>query len=171
MRGRYSSQDDSIEQKLEVSNREVANALTTVQKDSMVAIPCAYDEQNQYIRKDDCVGTLTTDGSSPKHNNRIIVEGRINSSQDGVVVNAEGIAPTHTAGHGNMPKIVEDNALRIRKLTPYECFALMGFDKEDAYKLSANKISNSQLYKMAGNSIVVDVLMAIFRNLYKDVLD
>ena len=32
----------------------------------------AYDEQNQYIRKDNCVGTLTTDGSSPKHNNRII---------------------------------------------------------------------------------------------------
>jgi DNA (cytosine-5)-methyltransferase 1 len=32
----------------------------------------AYDEQNQYVRKDGCVGTLTTDGSSPKHNNRII---------------------------------------------------------------------------------------------------
>jgi hypothetical protein len=33
---------------------------------------CAYDEQNKYVRKDGCVGTLTTDGSSPKHNNRII---------------------------------------------------------------------------------------------------
>lgn len=32
----------------------------------------AYDEQNKYVRKDGCVGTLTTDGSSPKHNNRII---------------------------------------------------------------------------------------------------
>lgn len=34
--------------------------------------PCAYDEQNRYSRTDGCVGTLTTDGSSPKHNNRII---------------------------------------------------------------------------------------------------
>lgn len=54
---------------------------------------------------------------------------------------------------------------RIRKLTPRECFALMGFQKEDADKLSNNGISNTQLYKQAGNSIVVDVLMGIFSNL------
>lgn len=34
--------------------------------------PIAYDEQNKYLRQDGCVGTLTTDGSSPKHNNRIV---------------------------------------------------------------------------------------------------
>lgn len=38
----------------------------------LISEPIAYDEQNQYLRKDGCVGTLTTDGSSPKHNNRII---------------------------------------------------------------------------------------------------
>lgn len=54
---------------------------------------------------------------------------------------------------------------RIRKLTPRECFAFMGFQKEDADKLSDNGISNTQLYKQAGNSIVVDVLMGIFGNL------
>ncbi len=37
-----------------------------------IAEPIAYDEQNGYLRQDDCVGTLTTDGSSPKHNNRIV---------------------------------------------------------------------------------------------------
>jgi len=36
----------------------------------------------------------------------IIYEGRINSSQDGIVINASGIALTHTAGHGNCPKIL-----------------------------------------------------------------
>lgn len=36
----------------------------------------------------------------------IIYEGRINSSQDGIVINARGIALTHTAGHGNCPKIL-----------------------------------------------------------------
>ena len=36
----------------------------------------------------------------------VIYEGRINSSQDGIVINASGIALTHTAGHGNCPKIL-----------------------------------------------------------------
>lgn len=57
-----------------------------------------------------------------------------------------------------------DNELRIRKLTPKECWRLMGFDDDDFEK--AEKVnSNSQLYKQAGNSIVVNVLEAIFNNL------
>ncbi len=54
--------------------------------------------------------------------------------------------------------------LRIRKLTPKECWRLMGFDDEDVDK-AAMVCSNSQLYKQAGNSIVVNVLMAIFKEL------
>lgn len=50
----------------------VANTITTILKDNYVVEPVAYDEQNDYIRKDGCIGTLTTDGSSPKHNSRII---------------------------------------------------------------------------------------------------
>lgn len=53
---------------------------------------------------------------------------------------------------------------RIRKLTPKECWRLMGFADEDFEK--AEKVcSNSQLYKQAGNSIAVNVLMGIFNNL------
>ena len=88
--------------------------------------PVALDEQNGYIRKDGCVGTITTDGSSPKHNNRVI-----------------------------------EDCLRIRKLTPKECFRLMGFDDEAFHKAEAVN-SNTQLYKQAGNSIVVDVLEELF---------
>ena len=56
--------------------------------------------------------------------------------------------------------------LRIRKLTPKECWRLMGFDDEDFEK--ASKVnSNTQLYKQAGNSIVVNVLEAIFKELIK----
>ena len=59
---------------------------------------------------------------------------------------------------------VVDPELRIRKLTPLECWRLMGFDDEDFYK--AEKVnSNTQLYKQAGNSIVVNVLEAMFDNL------
>ena len=54
---------------------------------------------------------------------------------------------------------------RIRKLTPRECFRLMGFDDADFDKIKG--ISNTQLYKMAGNSIVVNVLEGIFRELFK----
>lgn len=54
--------------------------------------------------------------------------------------------------------------LRIRKLTPKECWRLMGFNDED-FEKAAKVNSNAQLYKQAGNSIVVNVLMAIFNNL------
>ena len=56
------------------------------------------------------------------------------------------------------------NNYRIRKLTPKECWRLMGFDDEDFEKASQVN-SNAQLYKQAGNSIVVQVLEAIFREL------
>ena len=60
-----------------------------------------------------------------------------------------------------------DFGYRIRKLTPKECFRLMAFSDEDFDKAKAAGVSNSQLYKQAGNSIVVDVLYYIFINLYK----
>ncbi len=56
------------------------------------------------------------------------------------------------------------NNYRIRKLTPKECWRLMGFDDEDFEKASQVN-SNAQLYKQAGNSIVVQDLEAIFREL------
>mgnify|MGYP000873113610 CR=1 FL=1 len=56
--------------------------------------------------------------------------------------------------------------LRIRKLTPLECWRLMGFDDIDCIKASEVN-SNTQLYKQAGNSIVVNVLEAIFKELFR----
>jgi len=72
----------------------------------------------------------------------------------------EGIAPTMTAASSD-EKIIHQ--YRIRKLTPRECWRLMGVKDEQFNKL--HDISNTQLYKLAGNSIVVDVLMGIFKNL------
>ena len=56
------------------------------------------------------------------------------------------------------------NNLRIRKLTPKECWRLMGFNDTDFEKAEAVN-SNTQLYKQAGNSIVVSVLENIFLQL------
>ena len=56
------------------------------------------------------------------------------------------------------------DGLRIRKLTPKECWRLMGFDDSD-FEKAEKENSNTQLYKQAGNSIVVKVLEKIFQNL------
>ncbi|MBU3102968.1 DNA cytosine methyltransferase [Clostridium gasigenes] len=58
--------------------------------------------------------------------------------------------------------VVQD--YRIRKLTPLECWRLMGF-KDEQFKKAEKVCSNSQLYKQAGNSIVVNVMEEIFNNL------
>lgn len=59
------------------------------------------------------------------------------------------------------------DGIRIRKLTPRECFRLMGFSDQNFDAAKNAGISNSQLYKQAGNSIVVDVLYYIYVELYK----
>lgn len=60
----------------------------------------------------------------------------------------------------------DGKAYYIRKLTPRECFRLMGVSDADIDKIQAAGISKSQQYKMAGNSIVVNCLAAIFRQLF-----
>ena len=63
---------------------------------------------------------------------------------------------------------VVEPTYRIRKLTPRECFRLMGMSDDDIDKIQAAGISNTQQYKMAGNSIVVNVLEVIFKNLFME---
>ena len=81
-------------------------------------------------------------------------------------VNKSGVSPTLTTRpEGKKTAVLpvtED--YRIRKLTPRECFRLMGVTDEDADKMLAVN-SNSQCYKIAGNAIVVDCLCALFRQL------
>ena len=78
------------------------------------------------------------------------------------VLNVNGLCRTlSTQSNNNLTKIKEPKSLRIRKLTPRECYRLMGFS--DAEFNRAEKVnSNTQLYKQAGNSIVVDVLEELF---------
>jgi DNA (cytosine-5)-methyltransferase 1 len=220
--------------------------------------PLAYDEQNGYIRKDGTVGTLTTDGSSPKHNNRVIencyvsekgvrficspkrgmatdvnaeisqpltakgqqnwtgsfispdIESLEKSSTIGSteptkinlkngetvyfdgenfspeiireepleregwheyakeVLSAQGVCRTLSTQSNNLAtKVKEPCSLRIRKLTPRECWRLMGVKDEHFEKVAKNQ-SNSSLYHLAGDSIVVDVLYYIFRQMFAE---
>ena len=97
----------------------------------------------------------------------------IGSTQKHAKIDYNGICPCLTSamgqGGGHIPMFTEDRMenLRIRKLTPKECWRLMGFDDSDFEK--AQKVnSNTQLYKQAGNSICVPVLECILKNLLKD---
>ena len=65
-----------------------------------------------------------------------------------------------------LPPELQGKKFRIRKLTPRECFRLMGVDDADIDKMQASGLSNSAQYKLAGNSIVVDVLYHIFRKAF-----
>ena len=68
----------------------------------------------------------------------------------------------------NLPPELQGKKFRIRKLTPRECFRLMGVYDKDIDKIQASGISNSSQYKLAGNSIVVDVLFHLFRKMFID---
>lgn len=88
--------------------------------------------------------------------------------QVGSVWDKDKISPTLDTMQGGLrqPCVLENDKLfRVRKLTPKECWRLMGIKDEDFEK--AQKVcSNTQLYKQAGNAIVVDVLIAIFDKLF-----
>lgn len=89
----------------------------------------------------------------------------VNITYDSNTQRTDGVAPTLTTRADCLGFCTNDGGslLRIRKLTPRECFRLMGVKDEDYNKLTG---SDQQKYKQAGNSIVVDVLMAAFYNLF-----
>jgi len=134
-----------LEQRLEPNLDGCSNTLTTVQKDILVLIKQATDKG--YI---ECENGGVADLSYPTSKTR---RGRV--QENGTV------SPTITATETGVCKI-ED--YRVRKLTPKECWRLMGFTDADFSKAEEVN-SNSQLYKQAGNSIVVNVLEPIFKEM------
>ena len=112
----------------------ITNTLSTVQKDNYLVEP-----------KIEVVGNYSPSGHDASR-----------------IVSADGLAPTVKENHGTVTATIHN--LRIRKLTPKECFRLMGFDDADFKKAEA-VVSNTQLYKQAGNSIVVPVVEHIFKAL------
>lgn len=138
----------------------------------------AYQKPFEKVQgKNSVVPTLTARGAGEEHSGMITycedLEDTTNlqpiiigSTQKHAAISTDGIVPTLTSsmgiGGGHIP--MHNYKFRIRKLTPKECWRLMGFDDEDFVK--ASKVnSNTQLYKQAGNSIVVNVLEAILKEL------
>jgi site-specific DNA-cytosine methylase len=129
----------------------VSNTLTSVQKDNYLAIPEATSKGYAEAHEGDSVNLAVPNSKTRR--------GRV------------GKQMANTLDTGCQQGVVEQEnnvRYRIRKLTVREVFRLMGVDDTDIDKLMNASISNSQLYKCAGNSIVVDVLYHIFRKLYID---
>lgn len=134
---------ENNEQHLEPRRDGVTNTITTVQKDNYIAEPRILDTKT--TRGADAASTIRA--SIHKQGSRNLLENIKNGR------GYEGVA------------ILTTNGYRIRKLTPLECWRLMGFDDED-FRKAKQVNSNAQLYKQAGNSIVVNVLMSIIQELF-----
>lgn len=175
-RNTESQSNRPTEQRLEINKTGCANTLISVQKDNYVIEPKVLQVGN-IIETDSfggnpqsgriyhvngcspCLSTMQGGGLEPK----ILCEG-IGNNPNKIEFNGfHSVSPALMATDSKNVKVFSDG-FRIRKLTPRECFRLMGVKDEQFDKLSG--LSNTQLYKMAGNSIVVDVLMAIFKNLF-----
>ena len=132
------------EQRLEVNMQGTSNCLTSVQKDNLL------------LEKPLLLGGIGKEnefGSQYRQGNRVY-----SSDACAMALNSQ---PVGNAGGNSYLYIV---GYRIRKLTPRECGRLMGVSDEDISKMAAVN-SNTQLYKQFGNSIVVDVMCAMFKNL------
>lgn len=144
------------EQRIELNTKGTSNAITTVQKDNyvlesnIVLIPQA--TKQGYIE-------LTTPGVADlTYPNSKTRRGRV--QENGQIV------PTLTAAHQDICYF--EHNYRIRKLTPRECLRLMGVSDEDITKMQSVGLSDSSLYKLAGNSIVKNVLDALHQNMFNN---
>ena len=145
--------DESLHNMTGLAPREdsVSNTITSVQKDNLLCEPRA----NNISYK------ITKDGKIRAYQN----DERKSGVSEFQIDNENAVASTVTTAH--TPKCYgESLGFRIRKLTPREVFRLMDADDEDIDKLLNSGISNTQLYKMAGNSICTSVLYHIFRKLF-----
>lgn len=146
IRGR-TDEDGNYKQQLELKKDGNTNTLTTVQKDNVVIVP-----QN------------TKQGYAIAHVGDGIYTNRADSKRG--VVQRESI-PTLKTSNKDIAVVVDDptELISIRRLTPRECWRLMGWTDEDIDKAFKADVSETQLYKMAGNSIIVNCLEAIFKNI------
>lgn len=157
------------EQRLEVNMQGTSNCLTSVQKDNMVLEKQGISTKG---KQNDIASTILSgyersNMTGFNADNAVIEKvGQIssNGSQCGTVVSDNGISANLVAGtHGYANSHIAIQ-YRIRKLTPRECGRLMGVSDEDIDKMAAVN-SNTQLYRQFGNSIVVQVMCAMFKNL------
>ena len=173
--------EDEVDEKFYLDDGKASKLIFDIGKTQIGYIPYTSDgkqhQSNTVYNQNNISPTLSaTDYKSPK---KILVK---NNTKQGYVEATDGDGvdlafPNSNTRRGRVQKdlaqtldtkdskgVVEN--LRIRKLTPKECWRLMGISDDD-FEKAQEVNSNTQLYKQAGNAIVVDVLEAIFTNMFK----
>jgi site-specific DNA-cytosine methylase len=133
---------------------DVSNTLTTVQKDNLVAEPNVLTPKRTEYGKKMRKAYESGDVKMSRHDFQ-----EMRPRTDGV---------SNTITSVEKDNYLAETSFRIRKLTERECFRLMGVGDNEIDKIQASGVSRSQQYKMAGNSIVVDVLFHLFRKLFAE---
>lgn len=118
----------------------------------------------QQVYDENCITRTIKSGEGSGNIPKVLQEGIGNHPNKFEFNGFHNISPTLMASDSKNVKCYS-NGYRIRKLTPLECWRLMDFTDEEFYAAQLSGVSNSQLYKQAGNSIVVAVLQAIFKEL------
>lgn len=177
-------------------SKYISPTLTTMQgggRQPHILTGLVKNKGEEFVKQTDCANTLlardykdfgnqemncVVENRSPKERffKQAIETLEKNECKPGDTINAfnkhvdkSGYSPTLTTRPEGFKTAIlpVTNNIRIRKLTPKECFRLMDFSDENFYAAKNAGISNSQLYKQAGNSIVTDVLYYIYVELYK----
>ena len=176
-----SKSNGNYKQRFEPNRGGLCNTITSVQKDNLVVeyiaqpIKRERTEEEKLRRhihgdkgarfsarqmvpgKDGVMGAITT-----------VIE-KDNLIMEELILKKERTSKTRPKGKGWEEVIMDDGRrawVRLRKLTPRECFRLQGVREHDIDTLLSSGISDSQLYKLAGNSICVDAMVGIFRNAF-----
>ena len=152
--------------KLKPRTDGISNTITTLLKDNYVYEPIIYDDYNSRISADqEAINTLTCNcGASAERNGvkiitPVIIDDMYGNREPRVY---DETAPTLRSERTGL-KVAD--YYRIRKLTPKECWRLMAFSDED-FNLAKQYVANNALYKQAGNSIIVNCLIAIMSSLF-----
>ena len=180
------SKGQKLEQRLEPNRQGITNTITSVQKDNYVAEPQVvkfgnlnrpgWHKENGVVLSPD--GLATTIMAQSNNAVKKVAIKTANKQGYDIATDGDGVDLSYPqsktkrgrVGHGVSKTLMGADSMgtvdnyRIRKLTPLECWRLMGFDDED-FRKAEQVNSNTQLYKQAGNSIVVNVLEGILKNL------
>lgn len=139
-------------------DNQIANTITTVAENFGVCVPNLKRELCNNLIEQNLVEEM--DVIRHSYTNNRLQNGVENMKR---TQNKDKLYPTLDTRSDCFGVVVNDfTNLHIRKLTPKECWRLMGFNDKEFEKAELAGISNAQLYKQAGNSIVVDVLEELF---------
>ena len=174
--------DKEVDEKYYLSKETISRFITTENSRKAILYDgCQYKREGKSREYNDFAHSLTArDYKDPRMINTNVVNqvgnyrpdsNKFSNPQTGRIYSSDYISPTLNTMQGGdrQPKVTDfvDNNFRIRKLTPNECWKLMGLTEEDCTNAKNIGVADSQLYKQAGNGIVTNCVELLAEHLYK----